>query len=1490
MRLLRCSVPTARVLSFVLAAAACGEARDTGDASEDRTRPAAAEGRLDLEAVVARVRYGFRTEGDALVGGAGTYDVRVGPDAVSLEAVHFGGPGGEPRQSGPFRLRTRRVGGEPAGAGPATTAPDGHAVRRLGAVTEHWRNGVAGTEQSWELTSPPGEGAFEVVVEATGLPYLATTETGLHFGAGDGAPGFRYGHATWIDADGDETEVRARWTDGSIVLRVPADVVRSSRYPAVLDPTVSPEITIDVPATGPADNQSDVRVASNGTGFFAVWTDYRATSPHLRATRVDASGAILDGDGIALGEADSGDVASDGTDYLLVARAGSAVAVARYVVATGTLDPPVEIAASGSYPSIGWDGVSYAVAYRPSSGGIRLQRVAPDGSLVGAAVTVTTSTAAGYPRVAGATGGFLVAWAQYSDGLVRAARVSSAGSLLDAAGLDLGAGAQPLTPTVAGHGADWAVTWSDRRSGVNQVYVNRVTGPGAVLDGTGRALTPSSADVSAQALGPGPGGFLLTYASAAPSSPLLAVRLDAAASAVDDPPLEVVPSRPGHRLASAVAFGAGRWLVGFGDDPATGFRRASAARITSGGTVEDVGGFPLSSSDNAHRTPAVAAASSQLLVAWIDYRSTGSVVVAARLAADGTVLDPAGIMLDEDTPAVRRWDVDVASDGTDFLVVWRDGGSASATVVRSTGAVDSPGGVPVGSLGSVQRPKVAWGSGAYLVVGDQWVGGSDSRDIVGTLLSSDGTELAAGITLGGGPGYASSPHVAAIGGRFLACYTESNDVLCARVEESGTVLDTTPLPVAVDPTSGDGLFGIVRAGASWYVHVAGSVTDYRPVAFDGTLAPPLATGSHPVIASDGVDILGLYASADRLRGALTATDGYPLGSFDVEPSFGRSAARADLTAVGPNRWLAVYEYSPDGVTPEVLRARFIDVGSSLGEPCGDASECESGFCADGVCCTTACSGGCAVCTAAAGSTRDGVCAAAPAGIECRAAAGACDLAETCTGASQACPADGFAAAGVECRASAGDCDPAEACSGAGSTCPADARAPASTVCRAAAGLCDVAERCDGSSVGCPADALASTGTVCRAAADLCDAAETCDGSSAACPADALASTGTVCRPAAAGCDVAETCDGGSVSCPADARVPAGTECRSAFGVCDVAEACDGSSVACPADARVAAGTECRASAGACDAAEACDGSSVACPADALAPAGTECRAAAGACDVSEACDGSSLGCPADALAPAGTECRAAAGACDVPEACDGSSLGCPADVAASDGTSCADGLICNGDEVCAAGSCAGGTAPSCDDADPCTADSCAETGGCAHAPIAGCCLTDADCDDSDPCTVDACDTSSNTCSSSADPSCLDAGVELDAGAAEDAAVPDDAGASMDAGVMGDGAVEDAATEGDGAVEDAAIEGDGAVGDAATEGDGAVEDAATEGDGAVEDAAAPDAGPVSSASGGCGCRTAGPSPEGAAGWALLGLACVVAVRRRRPRSRRADTRT
>lgn len=315
---------------------------------------------------------------------------------------------------------------------------------------------------------------------------------------------------------------------------------------------------------------------------------------------------------------------------------------------------------------------------------------------------------------------------------------------------------------------------------------------------------------------------------------------------------------------------------------------------------------------------------------------------------------------------------------------------------------------------------------------------------------------------------------------------------------------------------------------------------------------------------------------------------------------------------------------------------------------------------------------------------------------CRAQNGVCDVAETCTGDSDACPVDAVRTTDFVCRpipaGEAGACDPvAETCDGVSKTCPPDSFLPegsecavnndtnpcsvdqcnglqaacthtpgnAGAVCRPAAASCDAVEFCTGVSATCPANAFLPAGTVCREATGPCDVDDTCTGLSQSCGPDNVRSNGYVCRAATDLCDAEDTCDGTSKEC-VDQVLPAGTECREAGDECDVADTCDGVNSAC-ADDVAPAGTPCGSLASdVCDADDACDGTSKTCP-DVLQPTSTVCRPGTDVCDAPENCDGESKDCPADALHDSSVTCRPAAGDCDVAEQCTGSDAACPED-------------------------------------------------------------------------------------------------------------------------------------------------------------------------------------------------------------------------------------
>ncbi len=387
-------------------------------------------------------------------------------------------------------------------------------------------------------------------------------------------------------------------------------------------------------------------------------------------------------------------------------------------------------------------------------------------------------------------------------------------------------------------------------------------------------------------------------------------------------------------------------------------------------------------------------------------------------------------------------------------------------------------------------------------------------------------------------------------------------------------------------------------------------------------------------------------------------------------------------------------------------------------------------------------------------------AAVTTNLECRAAAGVCDVADVCDGATGSCPSDTKREATHACRAATGDCDVTDYCDGTTDDCPADEKHAASHACRDAAGACDLTDYCDGTTNDCTAD-LKSTAE-CRAAAGDCDAAEFCDGAADDCPSDIKLGTDFECRAAAGDCDLADSCDGLSNDCP-DAKRPANEECRAAAGDCDLADSCDGMTNDCP-DARRDTNYECRAAAFPCDAAEFCDGG-ITCPvaddspcADgALCDADEQCQSGAcingtcgpaaavnGVCDSGPDCQGELI-CDGQACkvdrdgACAGNECAGGL-------ACDGTSSTCKV---ASGGTcvassDCANGSTCDGDPPTCGSSlngtcfrsadCGSGLICACDNFKTflcippaeCEEDRC-DTAGVCKVPVGGICESHGDC-------------------------------------------------------------------------------------------------------------------------------------------------------------------
>src|SRR5438094_201104 len=289
----------------------------------------------------------------------------------------------------------------------------------------------------------------------------------------------------------------------------------------------------------------------------------------------------------------------------------------------------------------------------------------------------------------------------------------------------------------------------------------------------------------------------------------------------------------------------------------------------------------------------------------------------------------------------------------------------------------------------------------------------------------------------------------------------------------------------------DGAEGIAISPDGAHVYVAGRNDDSLAV-----FSRDAATGALTYVEIQRDGYAGVVQGLLGAKAVAVSPDGahvYAAGSLENAVAvFGRDAATGKLTFIevqreGQNGVLGLFgakavTVSLDGASVYAAGCADTAVAVFRVRRCGDGvldpgEQCDDGNVQDGDCCSS-------------------TCRFEPATTLCRPAAGGCDVAEFCTGASGSCPADLLEPSTFECRGAMGSCDEAETCTGTSPTCPADGKSTA--VCRPAAGACDVEERCDGVSDACLADAFEPAGTACSAEADACAPAKSCAGATAEC--------------------------------------------------------------------------------------------------------------------------------------------------------------------------------------------------------------------------------------------------------------------------------------------------------------------------------------------------------------------------------------------------------
>lgn len=518
-------------------------------------------------------------------------------------------------------------------------------------------------------------------------------------------------------------------------------------------------------------NQAGSRIATDDTTAFVVWNDCRAGGWDIYGARIDENGNLLDPAGILIAKCDYTDpypdVAFDGTNYLVVwhDREGANphnIYGAR-VSKEGELldDEPFAVSdAAGSQmsPRVAFDGTNYLVVWYDSRGGssydIYGARVAQDGTVLneGIAISVTDSIKY-FPDVSFDGTNYMVVWQDKRNGTydIYGSRVDQDGIVLDPSGIEISiASDEQNRPSIDFDGTNYLVVWYDKRSGSDyNIYGTLLDTDGTVLNPAGIAISTAADYQSMPSVSFDGTNYLVVWydnRDVAGNPDIYGTRVNTSGT-VQDPSGIPIVNIDAQQVAPAVISYSGQWLAAWRDNRNGGYTDIYGCRISSSGTVTDGDGILISSSAQSQSNPAVASDGTNYLVVWEEARSGG-------FSPDiyGMLIDASGEQLNEDAIAIststgnQSYPAVAFDNDSTYLVVWQDDRSGTNDIygarVTTSGNVLDPPGIAISTATGRQRyPSVAFDGTNFLVVWSDERNGYGARDIYGTLVEPDGSLL-----------------------------------------------------------------------------------------------------------------------------------------------------------------------------------------------------------------------------------------------------------------------------------------------------------------------------------------------------------------------------------------------------------------------------------------------------------------------------------------------------------------------------------------------------------------------------------------------------------------------------------------------------------------------------------------------------------------------------------------------------------------------------
>jgi MYXO-CTERM domain-containing protein len=644
-------------------------------------------------------------------------------------------------------------------------------------------------------------------------------------------------------------------------------------------PVGAAAVSAEIPVAGAAQAAVPGRwpaAAFDGSQYLVVWEDLRTGRPIIYGARVATDGSSLDPAGFPILDAVSTSpslreyqpaVAAGGGVFLVVTEVDGALLGVRVSAAGEVLDAGgFALALPDSRPrrpSLIFDGEQFLVAWSQRrdtpdpNDGIYRARVTPDGTVLDPGGARAFAQGGGLVSVSFDGANALLTWS--SAGTIVGARIARDGTILDTTPFlvnSYGAGSSTDIGPVAGFdGSNHVIAWNrydDDEEGypLYRIMAARVTPQGTVLDPDPLVVAEESieaSDVHRVEVARDGARVAVVWSmdyggEGGPSAESIKVARVAATGAVT--------THPAHRFTGgleatlAVHTGGALLLWSDGDNPFGKDQVILGARLDATGSPVTGGAVMPASAASHQSVQAVASDGQNFLVLWtdtIDGDEDGQALYGARVAADGTPLDPEPL---EITPHVVDL-ADVVFDGANYVVTWvHDSGGEGdgapfntvrvspagelldteppppllhATDIAMASASDGTRTLQIGhdyhtafdrlsvvvidqnlvpgdlthilepqSGPSARAPSAAFDGNAYLVV---W---HDQQDVFGQRVDTGGKLIGESFVISGGASFMLRTRVSFGGGNYLVISEDSDSIFGTRVTPDGQVLDPEP--------------------------------------------------------------------------------------------------------------------------------------------------------------------------------------------------------------------------------------------------------------------------------------------------------------------------------------------------------------------------------------------------------------------------------------------------------------------------------------------------------------------------------------------------------------------------------------------------------------------------------------------------------------------------------------------------------------------------